>query len=241
MQCFHRLHQVVWEKAPRPHTSRLGVKGRCTNNKTPPDLPSTRTRPYRGFMSNKNTSTWGSRRQHETPALPGCRSCLNLISNHSPCCKGWWRGGSFCSTGSCLCSTHSRRPSFLNNSSLDLHIKLLEHQIVTLSSWGLLESMLLLQLPIVLIPLSTLSLFTKELIITKASFFNACCIMCKLIFWKALFLGQNWVIQLFLVSCATSNYKLPKSLLSLVILQDKKASERYVIVLIPSQLLFQFI
>lgn len=187
MQCFHWLSQAVWKKAP----SSVGVKGKGVNSKTPPDLPSTRTRPYRGLMPDKTTSTWGSRGQHEKSAQLGCRSCLKLIGNHSPDCKRLWHGGTFCSTDSCLCPTRSRRPSFLNNSSSDLHIKLLEHQILTLSSLGLLESMPLLQSPIVLFPLSTLLLFTKELIITKASFFSPSCIMCKLIFWKALFLGQN--------------------------------------------------
>lgn len=47
-------------------------------------------------------------------------------------------------------------------------------------------------------------------------------------------------MQLFLVSCATSNYKLQKSLPSLVILQDKNGSkdETYVSALIYSKSYF---
>ena len=176
MQCFHWLSEAVWNKAPSPHP--IEVKGKCPNCKTLPDLPGTRTRPYRGLMPDKTTGSRGSRRQHETPAQPGCRSCLSLIGNHSPYCKRLWHGGSFCSTGSYFCSTHSRRQSFLNNSSSDLHSKLLEHQIVTLSSLGLLESMLLFQSAIVLFSLSTLLLFTKELILQKlpSSMHAASCI-----------------------------------------------------------------
>ena len=131
VQCFHWLGQVVWNKAPSPHP--IGVKGKCTNSRTPPDLPSTRTRPCIEISPDKTTGSWGSRRQQETPAQHGCRSCLNLIGKHSPHCKRLWHGGvrlmaglddlrglfqpdwiygeSFCSTGSCLHYTHSRRLS----------------------------------------------------------------------------------------------------------------------------------